>query len=282
MQYIKNIEVNNMKIIDAHIHFRPDFDKFSLVAENSGHLNTEEHIKEVFERNNVVHAIVMSNGDLSMEKHQYPSFMSYCVGLDSNCFFVENPIEYYIEMTEKHLQQKNCVGIKLYPGYCPQYIYDKIYDPFYDLAVKYNKPVAVHTGATSRAEAYLKYSHPFTLDEASVKHPDVNFIMCHFGNPFLSEAAAVVEKNKNVAVDISGILEGNFDMNLLFQENSFYIETLKSWLSYTGAWDQIMYGTDFPIVNVDKYIEFIKKIVPEKHHEKVFYENAKRIYSLDI
>lgn len=271
-----------MKIIDAHIHFRPDFDAFSQIAKGVGHENTEKYVKEIFEKNSIVHAVVMGNGDLSLEKHQYPDFMSYCVGLDSNCFFKEHPIEYYIEMTEKHFQQKNCVGLKLYPGYCHYYIFDKIYEPFYALAKKYNKPVAVHTGATSRAEALLKYSHPLTLDEAAVKYPDIQFVMCHFGNPFLSEAAAVAEKNPNVAIDISGILEGNFNVESFFAESSFYIETLKSWLSYTGGWNKMMYGTDFPIVNIEKYLEFAKRIIPEKYHEKVFYENAKRIYGLDV
>lgn len=271
-----------MKIIDAHIHLRPDFEKFSITAENVGHKNTESYLKQYFEDHNIAHAVVMSNGNLALENHIYPDFISYCIGLDSNCFSNENPIEYYVDMVEKHLQRKNCVGIKLYPGYCHSYVYDDIYDPFYQLAKKYNKVVAIHTGATSRADALLKYSHPFTLDEAAVKHPEIQFVMCHFGNPFLTEAAAVVEKNPNIAIDLSGILEGNFDVDEFFEENKKYVDMLEAWLSYTDAWDKMMYGTDFPIVNMEKYLEFIKRIVPEKHHEKVFFENAKRIYKLDI
>ena len=38
--------------------------------------------------------------------------------------------------------------------------------------------------------------------------PDVQFVMCHIGNPFLQDAIAVLEKNHNVAVDLSGLLEG--------------------------------------------------------------------------
>ena len=41
---------------------------------------------------------------------------------------------------------------------------------------------------------------------------DVQFVMCHFGNPWLMDAAAVVEKNENVAADLSGLLEGKFDI----------------------------------------------------------------------
>jgi predicted TIM-barrel fold metal-dependent hydrolase len=71
-------------------------------------------------------------------------------------------------------------------------------------------------------------------------------------------------------------------VDLFFEENRIYADMIKAWLAYTGAWDKMMYGTDFPIVNMGKYIEFVKRIVPEKHHEKVFYENAKRIYKLNI
>ena len=45
------------------------------------------------------------------------------------------------------------------------------------------------------------------LDEVAADHPDTQFVMCHFGNPFLEAAAAVVEKNPNVAADLSGLLE---------------------------------------------------------------------------
>ena len=91
---------------------------------------------------------------------------------------------------EENLKRKQCCGIKLYPGYNHVYVYDELYDPIYELARKYNKPVAIHTGLTATANALLKYSHPMTLDEAAVKYPDVQFVMCHIGNPFLQDAIA--------------------------------------------------------------------------------------------
>ena len=39
-----------MKIIDAHIHYKPEYEPFNLVAENSGHKNTAEHLKAEFEK----------------------------------------------------------------------------------------------------------------------------------------------------------------------------------------------------------------------------------------
>lgn len=272
-----------MKIIDGHMHFRPENQNFSLVAQNSGHENSEAYIRNIFQKNDICHGVVMGNFELDLDNHVYPDFLSYCVGLDSNTF-KEKPMGYFIEMVELHLKRENCVGIKIYPGYTHFYVYDEIYEPFYLLAKKYNKPVAIHTGAvaSTKGGSLLKYSHPLTIDELAVKHPDIQFIMCHFGNPWLCDAAAVVEKNKNVAVDISGILEGNFDAEKFCRESKSYMEMIRMWLDYVGDYGRVIYGTDYPIVNMESYLAFAKQLIPKAYHSAVFYDNAVRIYGLKI
>jgi len=273
-----------MKIIDAHIHFRPEYEPFNLVAENAGHKNTLEHINKEYKRLNICHAVVMGNISPEKKDHSYPSNMSYMIGLDSTCFKdTDKPLDYFLYHIEDNLKEEKCVGLKLYPGYCPLYVTDEKYKPFLSLAKKYNKPVAIHTGALASGKVtYLKYSHPLTLDELAADNPDINFIMCHFGNPFLNDAAAVAEKNPNVSIDLSGLIEGDFDYNWYMDAKKGYIEILKAWLGYFGDYKRIMFGTDWPIVNIEKYISFIKEIIPEKYHEDVFFNNAVRIYNLKI
>ena len=98
-----------------------------------------------------------------------------------------------------------CCGVKLYPGYNHIWLTDPLYEPIYALAARYDKPVAVHMGLSAGPRAHLKYCHPLVLDEVAADHPDTRFVMCHFGNPWLMDAAAVVEKNENVAADLSGL-----------------------------------------------------------------------------
>jgi len=43
-----------------------------------------------------------------------------------------------------------------------------------------------------------------------------------------------------------------------------------------------MYGTDWPIVNLGEYIDFIKEVIPQEHWDKVFFDNANRIYRLGL
>ncbi len=270
-----------MKIIDAHIHFcqEPYFDQ---IAELAGHKNTSAHLKDQYAAHNIVHGVVMGNRSLELHEHDYPDDLSYCIGLDSTCFKVEEVVQ-QAYLVEEHLKRKNCVGIKLYPGYNHFYIYDSVVDPIYQLAMQYKKPVAVHTGLTATSNALLKYSHPMTLDEAAVRYPHVQFVMCHIGNPWIVDAIAVIEKNENVAADLSGILEGRIDsMPDFFEKKQGYINFLKVWLEYLDNYDRLLYGTDWPLANISNYIEFVAHIIPAKHHDKVFFDNANRIYDLGL
>lgn len=270
-----------MKIIDAHIHFRNE-PYFGVIAEAAGHENTITHLRKQYTEHNIMHGIVMGNGGLELKEHNYPDILSYCVGLDSTCFNAEQAVE-QAYLVEKHLQRKNCVGIKLYPGYNHFYVYDPVLDPFYQLAIQYNKPVAIHTGLTATSNALLKYSHPLTLDEVAVRYPTVQFVMCHMGNPWFVDAIAVIEKNKNVAADLSGMLEGRIDnMAEFFEKKQGYINSLKIWLESLDDYDRFLYGTDWPLANISNYIEFVKHIIPAKHHDKVFFDNANRIYGLGL
>ena len=170
---------------------------------------------------------------------------------------------------------------KLYPGYNKIWLSDPLYEPIYQLAARYDKPVAVHMGLTAFAGAHLKYCHPLALDEVAADHPRTRFVMCHFGNPFF-DAAAVVEKNPNVAADLSGFLDGRVDIEEYFRVQSGYAGLLRTWLTAISCWDKILYGTDWPIVNLAEYIQWVRRIVPETYWDRVFFQNANRIYGLDL
>ncbi|MFR5870193.1 MAG: hypothetical protein ACLUFF_08015, partial [Acutalibacteraceae bacterium] len=72
------------KIIDAHLHFWPGQEYFDEIALAAGHENTSEHLQKAYEENNIVMGIVMGNGTLEKERHVYPPYLRYCIGLDRN------------------------------------------------------------------------------------------------------------------------------------------------------------------------------------------------------
>lgn len=274
-----------MKIIDAHLHFLPgEPGYFSEIAAAAGHENTEEHLRREYGRLGIVGGVVMGNGSMAEEAYRhYPEYLRYCVGLDVQSQRGEDgeiPSSVWDQM-EAQLKRKNCVGIKLYPGYNPWYITDPMYGPCHELAEAYGKPVAVHTGETAGIGAILKYSHPLTVDEAAALHPGVRFVMCHYGNPWLPDAACTVRKNENVTADLSGLLEGKIVVDEFFREEKGYTDYLETWIKYMGDYSKLMYGTDWPLANLENYIQFTKRLIPEKHWEAVFAGNAARVYGLE-
>ena len=273
-----------MKIIDAHLHLFPSEPRTDAMAQGVGHENSIDHLRQVYGQLDMVHGVVMGNRSLEPDYHDYPAdLFHYCIGLDSGLMEGgKRLIPDLADKVEENLKRASCCGVKLYPGYNKIWLSDSIYEPVYELAAKYDKPVAVHMGLTSFARAHLKYCHPLALDEVAADHRKTRFVMCQFGNPFLDCAAAVVEKNPNVATDLSGLLEGRVNLPVYFREQKGYVGLLKTWLTAMCRWDDVMYGTDWPIVNLGEYIRFIQELVPEQYWEKVFFHNANRIYGLGL
>lgn len=271
-----------MRIIDAHLHLFPnDTPRAEEMARTAGHHNSTEHLRQVYGQLNIVHGVVMGNRSIDPDYHNYPSdLFHYCLGLDSS--LMAGLSENTLAQVEENLRRENCCGIKLYPGYSKRSLSDRFYEPVYRLAAQYTKPVAVHMGLTSHPQAHLKYCHPLALDEVAADHADTQFVMCHFGNPFLESAAAVLAKNPNVSADVSGLLESPLDLQQYMDEQTGYIFLLRTWLAASNCWDRLLFGTDWPIINLGDYIRFIRQLVPEKHWSAVFFENANRVYKLGL
>ena len=78
------------------------------------------------------------------------------------------------------------------------------------------------------------------------------------------------------------MLEGRLNIDEYMKEQAGYVGALKTWMYAVNNWDKFMFGTDWPIVNLGEYIEFFKRIVPEKNWDEVFFENANRVYHLGL
>ena len=201
-------------------------------------------------------------------------YFYYSAGLDEKDSWLK------LEEIESHLQRKRCVGVKLYPGYYELYPNDKSLYPIYKMTEEYGKVLSVHTGMVAGHGGHLMYCRPIHLDDIATDFPGLKIVMCHFGNPWLMDASAVVEKNENVMTDLSGLLEGKINFPKLLEQQRGYFEALKTWISYCSQYEKFMFGTDWPLANYGDYIEVVKWLIPEEEWERVFYKNAKRIYGL--
>src|SRR5690606_28493313 len=109
------------------------------------------------------------------------------------------------------LRERRIRGLKLYPGYEAFYVHDARMRVVYELAAEFDVPVMIHTGDTFDPKGKVKYAHPLEVDEVAVDFPSVTFVICHLGNPWVTDAMEVIYKNDNVVGDISGFTVGHLD-----------------------------------------------------------------------
>lgn len=178
----------------------------------------------------------------------------------------------------EYVEAERVRGLKLYPGYQPFYPADPLWRPAYEFAAEHRIPVMIHSGDTYSPKGKLKYSHPLHVDEVAVDHPEVNFVICHIGNPWIRDCMEVVYKNANVYTDISGLVLGEFTDRF----ETFMRRQLQEMLLYGVEPDNVLYGTDWPISSMDSYISFMRDLAtPESEKRKIMAENAAALFGID-
>jgi len=281
-----------MPIIDIHIHLS-DIESFRQTArELSGVDYSAAGLKKEFDDCGVVLGIGMGVEEetagafpdslaanpmgLDLED-TVPPFLMECVGINpARLDSPEKQVE--LDRIEKRLASPEVAGIKLYAGYYHYFVADKIYGPVYELARHYNIPVVIHTGDTYSMNGLLKYSHPLTVDELAYQQRDVRFMLCHLGDPWVMDAAEVVSKNPNVYADLSGLVVGDRQKFNRFENEQLFMDHFRRALVYADNYEKMLFGTDWPLAPIGVYIDFVRKLIPEKFHDEVFYRNAFQVF----
>lgn len=177
------------------------------------------------------------------------------------------------------LREERIKGLKLYPGYEPFYVHDPRMRVVYELAAEFAVPVMIHTGDTYDPKGKVKYSHPIEVDEVAVDFRDVTFVICHLGNPWITDAMEVIYKNPNVVGDISGFTLGHFEERF----ERFMLQQVNEVVAFAGDPSKLLYGTDWPIADMGSYIRFVNNLnLTEEENDRIFWQNTARLFRIDL
>jgi len=265
-----------MQIIDCHVHLNHYADEQVDALQPC-----LDKLQATMRRNRVDAAIILTSYKEVPGRPSTRQVVAATEGIANLHVVAGLSYESFGEQTvadlEELLKSKSIVGLKLYPGYQPFYVYDTKLSPAYELAGRYNVPVMIHCGDTYSPQGKVKYSHPLHVDEVAVDFPQTKFVICHLGNPWLRDCMQVVYKNENVFADISGLVLGDFsDRFERYMRNQF--QELLLWGVDPG---NVLYGTDWPISSMESYLEFMDELkVPLKDKKKIMYENAVKLFNL--
>lgn len=277
-RHVSTEESAEFEIIDAHTHtvFGETIGngKSSIDLPAKSEADYFQEMKDSHVVGAVAHTVPLANG--AKGEAYYKDLQSRNV---IHCIGIGKVIDVHLVKEGVDSGKYGC--IKIYLGYIHRFAFDKIYEPLYQIAQKYDVPVVFHTGDTYDMAGKLKYADPLTIDEVAVDHPKVRFVIAHCGNPWLESAAEVAYKNPNVYLDGSGLMVGDLSQAPIEKVNAYLAQPIAWVFGYLDNPGKLMFGTDWPLTTMKGYIEAFKRAIPPKHWKAVFYDNAYRVFNFD-
>ncbi|HET7321946.1 MAG TPA: amidohydrolase family protein [Longimicrobiaceae bacterium] len=265
-------------IIDCHTHLNR--------YEESAPARLEDRyraLKEEMERHGVGYSLVLTSYKVNESRPSVQQVLDV-VGDDPQLGVVAG-VSYYnytaqdVAELRALLHTGRIKGLKLYPGYESFYVHDPRMRVVYELAAEFRVPVMIHTGDTFDPKGKVKYAHPLEVDEVAVDFREVDFVICHLGNPWVTDAMEVIYKNENVVGDISGFTLGAFEERF----EQFMRQQLNEVVAFAGNPSYILYGTDWPICDMGSYIRFVRNLqLTDEETEMIFWRNAARIFRIEV
>lgn len=288
-------------LVDVHLHLvssrlsrrsasTPPPPPFDLLLQPGGAERLGKQVTEELRAARVEHALCMPTAIVSDDD---PLGIKPTVGQMNNVAGVKlHPVgavhperfdEAHLERVDEELSRGRVKALKTYLGYFHYPATHPGYRPYFRLAAKHNVPVIFHTGDTYSPTAKVKFAHPLQVDEIAVDFPDTQFVLAHFGNPWILDAAQVVYKNKNVWVDLSAILIGDASTFLAMKQHGTLERTgqrLREGIEYSEAPERFMFGSDWPLSSIAAYRDFVAELFPREHLPGVLHDNAVRLFRL--
>ncbi len=264
-------------IIDCHTHL----DDVTQTGKSA-----EQRLKNLLtdmRRNKIDHSFILAD----VPEHPKEHMLSHTAMLDlieghKNLHLVGKvplPVagnKKYLKQLREHVEMKKIIGIKLYPGYEPFFPYDKRYLKVYALCENYEIPLMLHSGDVM-GKGHLKYARPIHVDDLATRYPGMKIVICHMGNPWQLDTAAVTFKNENVYTDTSGLFYKRIDHLML----KFLERKIEEFIHWNGKGEKLLFGTDWPITHVADMIKLVKSLdVSAKDKRLIFSGNAKKLFKI--
>jgi len=270
-----------MSIIDCHVHlnYYGNIQKRKRIPSLKDRLTD---LLQTMRNNNIAYSLILTSYKIDSKRPSTSQIIDilknkdYKLGIVAG-FTIDNHTNEYFKKCKEWLKDGLIKGIKLYCGYEYYYPYDKKYQKIYDICIEYKVPVMIHTGDTFSTTSKVRFVHPLNIDDIAVDNPELTVIMCHIGNPWLLDCQEILYKNKNVYADISGLVIGNFTLN----DQKYYTYKIKELLKYVDMPHRLLYGSDWPISNMESYIKFVDKLKLNKQmRDLLLFKNSSNVFRL--
>ncbi|HEX2206320.1 MAG TPA: amidohydrolase family protein [Longimicrobium sp.] len=265
-------------IIDCHTHLnRYTDDQPPTLAERHAALRAE------MDAHGIAHALVLTSYTVNGERPSLDDTLAQVAG-DPHISVIAGIDALHLDTRRVDglrtlLQAGRIRGLKLYPGYQWFELNSPALHPVYTLAGEFGVPVMIHTGDTYTHTARIRYTHPLLVDEIAVDFRGTTFVICHLGNPWMTDAMQVIYKNENVLGDICGLTLGEFQPRY----ERLALRMVNDVVAFINDPGKLMFGTDWPISDVGSYLRFVDALdLTDEEREGLLWRNAARAFRLPL
>ena len=147
----------------------------------------------------------------------------------------------------------------------------------YEAAAALGIPVLIHTGMSWAPGTALAQGQPLLLEPAIRRFPRLNFVLAHWGWPWLWEANALALKYPNVYLDTSCFYYDAPTEFFLFH----FRQQMPITLVERSLRNQIVFGSNYPRVEIKNMVKAIKALgLTEGCRERIFRTNAEKLLGI--
>ena len=263
-------------IIDCHQHL-PSLEKTRTLEKS------KEELLEELRRSRVDYAILIPDNTPKSEIGSLDEVLQLVKG--NRQLYVMGTLDIqkrnYLEQTQKLdqlFQAGSIVAIKIFPGHDTIYPTDKRLLPAYELCIKHDLPIVIHTGASLKHPEQAKYNDPKFIIKIADKFPALKIVIAHYFYPRVECCYKLTKAYKNIYFDTSGLADEEVIANT-------GLAKIKKVLLLTTSErpNNIIFGTDYPMCSIRKHVELIESLEMERQtKDKIFSENAIKLFHLKL
>lgn len=229
---------------------------------------------------NVTYAVVHAEYEFGEDPNKLNKHVAEIVNKYPDKFFgfgtvdLSNLQPFYLMKQVEKIHELQLKGINMQPVFFDVDPLDRRLYPVYATAEKLGLIISFHTGVHFSLKTSIETNNPLFIDQIAVDFPTLKIVACHAGWPWIPEMVAIARRHSNVYLEFGGL-------------NPKYIgypgsgwETMFSLMNNLLS-EQILFGTDWPVITMSKAIEGWKQLgLKEETLNKVFFENAYKLLGI--
>lgn len=104
-------------------------------------------------------------------------------------------------------KEKVIKAIKIFPGHDPHYPNDLRLKKAFELCIKHNAPLVIHTGWNSGDPDVANYNDPKYIVEVANQYKDLKIIIAHYFWPRVEYCYDITKGYENIYFDTSGLAD---------------------------------------------------------------------------